>query len=102
MQLLQCAGQTPAQPLARIAATWTWRDVHIDGGESAVGDGAADSTSESEARVQVKAGGRGGIDVSSDLGLGGIDLAGAGGGGRRSGGHCEVRWNRRQRVEWRG
>jgi hypothetical protein len=27
--------------------------------------------------------------VSSDLGLGGVDLAGAGGGGRRSGGHCE-------------
>lgn len=67
-------------------------DVHIDGGQSTVSDGAADSTSESEARVQVKTLGRiGRRERSSEVSLGGIDLAGAGGSGRRSGGHCEMR-----------
>jgi len=66
-----------------------------------VGDGAADSTGKSEARVQSSTGGRVRRGQGSKLGLGGVDLAGAGGSGGRSGGHCEGRLNRRQRVEWR-
>ena len=49
------------RPLRAIAE----RDnVHIDGCEGSVGDGAADGTSESEARVQVSAGGRGRVRQS--------------------------------------
>lgn len=50
-------------------------------------DGAADGSSEGEARVQRETGGRVGSGHGSKLGLGGVDLAGAGGSGRRSGGH---------------
>lgn len=62
-------------------------DVHIDGGQGTVGDGAADGTSESEARVESKTSGRVRCGHGSELGLGGVDLAGAGGSGGRSGGH---------------
>jgi hypothetical protein len=51
-----------------------------------VGDGAADGTGESESRVQVKASGSGRVS-GRELSLRGIDLAGAGGGGRGVGGH---------------
>jgi hypothetical protein len=51
-----------------------------------VGDGAADGTGESESRVQSKASGRGRVS-GRELGLCGIDLADAGGSGRRRGGH---------------
>ena len=52
-------------------------------------DGAADGTSESEARVQRDTGGRVRRRHGSKLGLGGIDLAGAGGSWGRSGGHID-------------
>ena len=51
-----------------------------------MGDGAADGTGESESRVQIKASGRGRVG-GRKLSLCGIDLAGAGGGRRRRGGH---------------
>lgn len=64
------------------------RDVHIDGCECAVGDRAADGTSESKSRVQSKTSGCVGVGQgSSDLGLGCVDLGRAGAGGWRSGGH---------------
>jgi hypothetical protein len=66
--------------------------IHIDGGKSTVSDGAADGTSESEARVESSTGGRVRRRHGSKLGLGGVDLAGAGGSWGRSGRHCERRW----------
>lgn len=66
-------------------------NVHIDGGKSTVSDGAADGTSESEARVQSETSGRVWRRQGSKLRLGGVDLAGAGGSWGRSGGHCEER-----------
>jgi hypothetical protein len=63
-------------------------NVHIDGCEGSVGEGAADGTGESEARIQVDAGGSGRVDVGGHgLGLYGVELARAGGGGRRRGRH---------------
>ena len=100
-QLLGCAGKTATQPLARTRAIGRRRDVHIDGGQSTVSDGAADGTGESESRVQRETGGRVRRRHGSKLGLGGVDLAGAGGSWGRSGGHSEGRWNGRHRVEWR-
>jgi hypothetical protein len=74
--------------------SWVLGDVHIDGGESTVGDGAAEGTGDSEARVQSQTGRGGGVNVGSELGLGRVDLAGAGGSGRRSSRHCggDGRW----------
>jgi hypothetical protein len=95
-------GEPATQPLARIGAIGERGNVHIDGGKSAVSDGAADGTGESEARVQRKTGRSSRVDMGSELRLGGVDLGGAGGSGRRSGGHCDMRWTRQQRVEWRG
>ena len=63
-------------------------DVHIDGGESTVGDGAAEGTGDGEAGVQSQTGRGGRVNVGSELGLGRVDLAGAGGSGGRSSGHC--------------
>jgi hypothetical protein len=63
-------------------------NVHIDGCEGSVGKGAADGTGESEPRIQVEAGGSGRVDVGSHgLGLDSVELARAGGGGRRRGRH---------------
>jgi hypothetical protein len=64
-----------------------WDYVHIDGCESAVGDGAADGTSESESRVEVKTLGGSRVSVGSQLSLCGVNLAGASGSRRRSGRH---------------
>jgi hypothetical protein len=74
------------QPLASSAAIGGRHNVHIDGCEGSVGDGAADGTSESESRVQGKASGRGRVG-GRKLSLCGINLAGARGGGRGRGGH---------------
>ena len=59
--------------------------LHIDGGETTVGDGTADSTGKGESRVEVKTAellGSGGLDVLLD----GIHLGGAGRGRRGSSG----------------
>ena len=85
--MLRCAGKTATQPLGDINAIERWRDIHIDGSKSTVSDGAADGTSESKARVETETGGRVRRRQGSKLSLGGIDLAGAGGGGRGVGGH---------------
>jgi len=61
-------------------------NVHIDGCEGAVGDGAADGTSESESRVQRKASGSSRVG-GRKLSLCSVNLGGACGGGRRRGGH---------------
>lgn len=53
-----------------------------------MGDGAADGTSEGEARVQVKALGRGWVG-GNGLCLDGIELGGAGGRGGSLGRHCD-------------
>jgi len=63
--------------------------LHIDGGETTVGDGTADGTGKGESRVEVESAellGSGGLDVLLD----GIHLGGAGGGRRGSSGgrHC--------------
>jgi hypothetical protein len=77
----------------------------IDGGKSTVSDGAADGTSESESRVQSNTSGCGRVDFGSNLGLCGVELGGASGGGWRGGGHfasmdcrCEEVWS--GEVQW--
>lgn len=74
-------------PIGAQQRHWHMGDIHIDGGQSTVGDGAADGTSESKARVQSSTGGRVRRRHGSKLGLGGVDLAGASGSGGGSGGH---------------
>jgi hypothetical protein len=71
------------------ATTIAARDLHIDGGKTTVGEGAADGTSEGEARVEG--------DTRELLGLSGLDvlldsveLDAAGGGGRGLSRHCDV------------
>jgi len=83
---VNCRKTCAIQPLRPLRAIAERDNVHIDGCEGSVGDGAADGTGESESRVQVKASGSGRVS-GRELSLRGIDLAGAGGGGRRVGGH---------------
>ncbi len=78
--------------IGALQCHWKVGNVHIDGSQGTVSDGAADGTRESEARVQSSTGGRVGRRHGSKLGLGGVDLAGAGGSWGRSGGHVEGRW----------
>jgi hypothetical protein len=68
-----------------------------------VGDGAADSTSKGESRIQVGAGGGRRVDVGGHgLRLDGVELAGAGGGGRRRGRHIAgMDGGSEGSVEWR-
>jgi hypothetical protein len=66
-----------------------WRLLHIDGGETTVGDGTADGTGKGESRVEVETAellGSGSLDVLLD----GVHLGGAGRGRRGSSGgrHC--------------
>jgi hypothetical protein len=76
-----------SEPLASAIAKKRQEDVHIDGCESAVGDGAADGTSESESRVQIKTSWGSRVDLGCEGSLGRVDLGRAGAGGRGSGGH---------------
>lgn len=62
------------------------KNLHIDGGQTTVGDGAADSTGQSKAGVQSKAGELTRL-VGSNLLDDGIDLGRAS--GLCVGGHCE-------------
>jgi hypothetical protein len=76
-----------SEPLAAAAAAGRRENVHIDGCEGAVGDGAADGTGEGKARVQGNARGRCRVDVGGDVGLDGIELGRAGAGRGGGGGH---------------
>jgi hypothetical protein len=67
--------------LAAAEATERRQNIHIDGCEGAVGDGAADGTSERKSRVQSKTSGSGWVGVGSELSLGSVKLARAGAGG---------------------
>lgn len=68
--------------------------LHIDGGETTVGEGAADGTGEGEARVEGDA--RELLGLSSlDVLLDSIDLGATSGGGRGLSRHCEG-------AEWSG
>lgn len=64
----------------RAQNTLRGENVHIDGGKTTVGDGAADGTGKGEARVESKALellGLAGLDVLDD----GVELLGSGGHG---------------------
>ena len=87
---------------ARVASSRELRsNVHIDGGETSVGDGAADGTGKGEARVQGEAGlllgggSAGLLDDSVDLGRTGVDA-------RHDDGVCEEQRQetRAERVSW--
>ena len=74
-------------------------NLHIDGGKTTVGEGAADGTCEGEARVEG--------DTRELLGLSGLDvlldsveLDAAGGGGRGLSRHCDGRWSGDGRRWW--
>ena len=82
--------------IARNIAASHWRprqrlydgkNIHIDGCESAMSDGAADGTRESESRVQVNASRGSRVNLGRHCSLRGVELGRAGGGGRRRGGH---------------
>lgn len=68
--------------LSPFAASYLWKNVHIDGSQSTVGDGAAEGTGQGEAGVQVEAGAGGSRRGGGGLLDDGVD-------GRLSGGHCE-------------
>ena len=73
----------------KLRARRTGGFLHIDRGETTVGDGTADGTSKGESRVEIETAellGSGGLDVLLD----GIHLGGAGRGRRGSSGgrHC--------------
>lgn len=90
------------QPLSSLRAIAGRKNIHIDGREGTVSDGAADSTSKGESRVQSGTGGRGWVDAGSNLGLDGVELGGAGGGGRGSSRHVAgVDGGQAKKVEWR-
>jgi hypothetical protein len=78
-------------------------NVHIDGCEASVGDGAADGTGESESCIQIGAGRSSRVDVGGHgLGLGGVELARASGGRRRRSRHVAGMDGRSEgSVEWR-
>jgi hypothetical protein len=62
-------------------------NIHIDGCEGAVGDGAADGTGKSESRVQSETGWGSRVGVGCELSLHGVDLGRASASGGRCGGH---------------
>lgn len=78
--------------MASNVAQWVApaQDLHIDGGQAAVGDGTADRTGESEARVQSRAAQLLRLDLGLSLLLQRIevDAAGRGRGRSRGAAHC--------------
>ena len=66
------------------------QDLHIDGGQTTVGDGTADSAGKREARVQSRAAQLLGLDLGLSLLLQRIevDAAGRGRGRSRGAAHC--------------